>query len=226
MHKTPATAHTKADARQPLVIGIAGGIGSGKSTVARAFADLGCVVSDSDAQARAALDRPDIQAQLVSWWGDQIVGSDGSVDRQVVGAIVFGDPAQRSRLEGLIHPLVRRSRSELIEQAVASGAPAVIVDAPLLFEVGLDKECDAVVFVDVDRETRVARVRARNGWDEAELDRRENAQLALDEKRRRSDYSVSNMGDRTGLSRGVAEILGHLLRPMSFPIDHTSSDEG
>ena len=196
----------KASARAVPVIGLAGGIGAGKSAVARVMAELGCVVSDSDALARAALERDDVRAQLVSWWGDGVVGVDGTVDRGAVARIVFGDEAERLRLEALVHPLVRVSRGEAIERAEAAGARAFVIDAPLLFEAGLDAECDVVVFVDAPRAVRLARVRQHRGWDEAELARRESAQLGNDEKRRRADVVVA-IGEDAGLASRVGALL-------------------
>lgn len=204
---------TGAQAQRPVVIGLAGGIGAGKSTVAAAFASLGCVVSDSDAQARECLTRPEVAAQLVSWWGPRVLDASGGVDRRAVAAIVFADPQARARLEALIHPLIRASRDELIGRARAAGAPAVIVDAPLLFEAGLDGDCDAVVFVEAPRADRVERVRATRGWDEAELTRREAAQWPEDDKRRGSTHRIENRSaDREGLVAAARAILDDVRR--------------
>lgn len=201
------------DARghRPVVIGLAGGIGSGKSEVARALAEFGCVVSDSDKAAREALDRRDVRDTLVEWWGPEVLGDDGRIDRKRVAAVVFGDPEQRLRLEELVHPIVRQSRDELIDLASEAGAPGAVIDAPLLFEAGLDTECDAVVFVDAPRETRLNRVRETRGWDEAELERREKVQIPLDAKRRRSDYEVVNNADPEQLRLRVRRILDQIL---------------
>ena len=207
----PGPARAGSLAADPVVIGMAGGIGAGKSEVARAFAKAGCVVADSDKAAREALDRPDVREQLVAWWGDQILGEGGRVDRKQVAAVVFGDPAQRERLEKLVHPVVRQSRAELIAQARAAGAPGVVIDAPLLFEAGLDAECDAIVFVDAPRAVRVSRVRETRGWDEAELARREKVQLPLDAKRNRSDYEVVNDADPERLRAEARRILDQIL---------------
>lgn len=197
------------------VIGLAGGIGSGKSTVAGIFARLGCLVVDSDARARAALDRPDVRAEIVRWWGEGVLSPpDGSgtrkVDRAKVAQIVFSDAAQRARLESLVHPVVRQDRAEAVREGATAGARAVIVDAPLLFEAGLDAECDAVVFVDAARAARLRRVRESRNWDEAELDRREAAQLPLQSKRSRADYCVSNNGALPELEREVARVLAEI----------------
>jgi len=195
----------------PVVIGLAGGIGSGKSAAAEEFAALGCVVSDSDKLAREALDRPEVRDELVSWWGEEILNAEGRVDRKAVAEIVFKDTSRRERLERLVHPIVRASRDELIKTARSVGAPAVIVDAPLLFEAGLDADCDAVVFVDASIEIRLARVVRSRGWDADELARRESAQWSIEQKCDRSDHVVENAGDRGDLRAAVSAILERIL---------------
>ncbi len=195
------------DEPEPVpVIGLVGGIGSGKSAAAGAFEKLGCVVSDSDRAVREVLLRPEVRDELVGWWGEGILDDQRRVDRRKVADLVFREPFERRRLEALVHPLVRQSREELIARARASGAAGVIVDAPLLFEAGVDAECDAVVFVEAPRSVRLGRVRSR-GWDEAELDRREKAQMPLDEKRRRSDHVLLNEGTLEELESRVAKVL-------------------
>ena len=111
---------------------------------------------------------------------------DGRVNRKAVAEIIFRDATQRQRLEALVHPLLRAGRAGLRERA--KGAKAVVIDAPLLFEAGVDAECDTVIYVDSPREQRLARVRATRGWDEPELERREASQLPLEQKRRRSAH--------------------------------------
>ncbi len=201
-------------ARAPLpvpVIGLAGGIGAGKSEVARALADLGCHVIDSDQEARAVLERPEVKAQLVAWWGSGVLDAQGKVNRAAVAEIVFKNPVDRARLEGLIHPLVKLRRSEFRRGAEAARARAVVVDAPLLFEAGVDAECDAVIFVDAPREARLARVLSTRGWNEAELDRRERAQMPIEEKRRRSTHILKNTGTAVDLRRQTEVLLKSLL---------------
>jgi dephospho-CoA kinase len=187
------------------VIGLAGGIGAGKSEVARLLADLGCLVIDSDQQAREALDRPEIRDQLVQWWGREILRTDGLVDRSQVARIVFGHEDQRRRLEQLVHPLVRAKRADLIKQAVAAGARAAVIDAPLLFEAGVDAECDAVLFVHAPRELRLRRVEQNRGWAASELDRRQRAQLPIEEKLARSTHIIQNVGARDELKPQVLQ---------------------
>jgi dephospho-CoA kinase len=196
------------------VIGIVGGIGAGKSTVARIFEGLGCVISDSDASVREILTEPEIMEKLDSWWGEQVFAPNGTIDRSKVAKIVFGSDAERRKLEGLIHPRVHELRHELIRDAREQGVSGVIVDAPLLFEAGVDHECDAVVFVDTPREIRLARVKSTRGWDDSELDRRENAQLALEQKRKRSDYIVSNSGLPDELHGRVSRVLASIQKDL------------
>lgn len=193
------------------VIGIAGGIGSGKSAVGKAFEELGCVVIDSDREARAVLDRPEVRQTLVEWWGPGVVTADGRTDRKAIADIVFADAAQRTRLEELVHPLVRSQRATMKERAMAAGARGVVVDAPLLFEAGVDAECDVTVFVDAPRELRVQRVQSTRGWSEAELTRREASQMPLEEKRRRSALVIVNDGTTRDLRNRVAEAFRAIL---------------
>lgn len=198
----------EASEKKMAVIGLVGGIGSGKSTVARAFADLGCVVSDSDKAGAEVLTRAEVIKELVSWWGDEILDETGAVDRKKVAGIVFKDQAARERLEGLVHPLIHESRHALIEKCRAEGGiRAVIVDAPLLFEAGVDGECDAVVFVQTPKRIRAQRVQETRGWDEMELDRREKAQLGLEHKRQRADHIVTNGGSLDELPAQATRIL-------------------
>lgn len=194
----------------PMVIGLAGGIGSGKSAVAKVLAGMNYLVIDSDAEAKAALDRPEVLGQLVRWWGKDVATTEGRADRKAIAAIVFADPAQRARLEGLVHPLVKAGRAELVARAAAQGRPGVVIDAPLLFEAGSDAECDAVIFVDAPRAARLARVQATRGWDEAELARREIAQIPLQEKQRRSDTTVVNDGPPETLAERVGAALAFI----------------
>jgi len=201
------------DSAEPRVIGLAGGVGAGKSTVARMLGELGCVVSDSDAHARAALDRPEVRDRLVDWWGEEVVGADGRVDRRRVARIVFEDPEARKKLESVVHPLVHEGRMEDMERARAIGAPALVIDAPLLLEAGVDRECDAVIFVDAPEAVRRERVRRERGWDASELERREKAQIPMEQKRRRADYTVENAGDLAPLAREVEEVLRRIVGP-------------
>ncbi|MGD9690153.1 MAG: dephospho-CoA kinase [Phycisphaerales bacterium] len=194
------------------VIGLTGGIGAGKSEVASMFAELGCAVSDSDGQAKAALERPEVAQTLVSWWGREMLDALGRVDRRRVASIVFSDPEARARLEALVHPIIRREREAALLRAAAEERRAFVIDAPLLLEAGLDRECDAIVFVDTPRPERLARLAASRSWDEAEVRRREAAQLPVEEKRRRSGYTIMNHGSRADVLGQVRDVLEQITR--------------
>lgn len=193
------------------IIGLAGGIGAGKSTVAGILADLGCLVVDSDRLARQCLAEPEVRDQIVSWWGPAVANPDGSINRAAVAGIVFARPRERKRLESLVHPRIEARRRVLFDQAPA-GTLALVIDAPLLFEAGLAEECDAVVFVETDRATRLARLEASRGWNDQKLREREESQLALDEKRRRSDYVIINGGDLPELTEQISRILSEIVQ--------------
>ncbi len=197
------------------IIGIIGGIGSGKSFVGSLFAELGAVVINADDQVRRVYERHDVRTTIHQWWGDAAFLPDGGINRKAIAARVFTDTAQRTRLEGLIHPLVHEDRRQIME--AASSDPAVtgfVWDTPLLVETGLHKACDAVVFVDSPREVRLERVK-RRGWDETELTRREKSQLPLDTKRKISDYVLSNAADAASARRQVRTLFPTIIAKKS-----------
>jgi len=201
---------TSHDPRHRPTIGIAGGIGSGKSSVARILARLGCEVCISDDAARAVLDAPDVRAAIIARVGAHIASPDGSIDRAALGRAIFADAALRADIERIMHPRIEARRRAQFAAAPVS-TRAFIIDAPLLFEVGLERECDAVIFVDTPRAERLARVRATRGWDDAELARREASQIPLDEKRGRATDVVENSGDPAALEAAVARALDAII---------------
>lgn len=192
---------------EPIVIGIAGGIGSGKSAFAHALARQGLDVVDADTEAKEALEREDVRSRVEATWGSGVISSHGGVDRRALASIVFADEDERRRLEAILHPIVRSRCEELVSASERNGSRGVVIDAPLLFEVGLDAWCDAVVFVDADPEVRLERLSRTRGWDEAEIERREAAQLPLGEKRRRCRFVVqNNSGDLSVLEEEAVRI--------------------
>jgi dephospho-CoA kinase len=198
--------------RKPI-IGIAGGIGSGKSFVARLFGEMGCLVIDSDEQVRAAYREPRVRKMLKQWWGDEAFEQPGGeINRRFIGRKVFADEAERKRLEGLIHPIVNDLRKAAM--AAAADDPQVLAyvwDTPLLFETGLYRECDALVFVEAPAEARRERVARTRGWDAGELDRREKLQWPLDRKRELSDHVVTNTADADYARGQVRDVLSRIL---------------
>jgi len=191
-------------------IGLAGGIGAGKTSVANMLAELGCVVSDSDAAARQALLDPLIKKRISEWWGKDVLDESGEIDRAKIASIIFAETSKRRRLERLTHPWIEARRKELFASAPQS-TTALVIDAPLLFEAKLDRACDAVIYVDADETTRLARVTASRGWTPEQLAQREGSQLPLDEKRRRADYVVENQGDLGELKARVRRVLDQIV---------------
>jgi len=194
-----------------VVIGLSGAPGAGKSAAADALRERGCVVLDADREVRSLLQTEDVRDTLASWWGEGVLDEQGEVDRRAVASIVFSDDAERARLERLLHPLVIERQKEQIAEAAARGEQAVVLDAPLLMEAGIDRLCDAVIFVDASRETRLERVRAARGWGADELDRREKSQAPLEKKRSRADYIVNNDGDLPALHRQVRRAFATIM---------------
>ena len=198
------------------IIGLAGGIGSGKSTIARLFGEMGGLVLSADEQVRAAYGDPAVKSTIRSWWGDEVFDKVGEVNRRVLGRIVFENPEEKKRLEALLHPIVAQTRRGAMETAASDAQVlAYVWDIPLLFEVGLDRDCDAVVFVEAPLEERLKRVKATRGWDEAELLRREKLQLPLDNKRQMSNYIVQNTADVGFARRQVQDVLSTILTGQS-----------
>jgi dephospho-CoA kinase len=194
------------------IIGITGGIGSGKSYIARLFGELGCAVIDSDSQVRAAYDDPEVRRLLREWWGDADFNPDGTDSRAAIAQRVFGNAAELKRLEGLIHPLVAKARGELMQKLAHNGGVVAFVwDTPLLLEAGLKDQCDAVVFVDAPPELRLERVSRGRGWNSGELQRRENLQWPLDRKREIADYVINNAADAGDARSQVRDVLSRIL---------------
>ena len=194
------------------IIGIAGGIGSGKSTVASIFEEMGARVIDSDRLNHEVLNTPDVLATLQQWWGPRVVASDGTADRAYIGRVVREDTASLRQLESLVHPLIAQKSERLIAAwKVDPNVTAIIWDAPLLFEVGLDQRCDVVVFVDADRAVRIERLRhGRNGTPEDWL-RLEKSQKPLDFKKDKADYTIENNSNKESLRPRIREIFSRIL---------------
>lgn len=193
------------------IIGIAGGIGAGKSTVARLFEQVGCCLIASDQMIAAAYTHPAVKRAVAERFGEAVLDLAGRIDRKVIADIVFRDVDQRVWLEKLLHPVANQARMQVMEQAAGDpGVIAFVWDSPLLFEARLDELCDAVVFVDAPAADRRARV-AERGWDAGELDRREGAQLPLEEKRSRSGHIVSNATSSPATLEDVKGVLQTVL---------------
>jgi len=179
------------------LIGILGGVASGKSTVAGYLAELGAGLLDADRAGHEVLRLPQVEAAARQRWGEAIFADDQHIDRSRLARIVFapspGGPPERRFLEQLTHPLIRQRLAEKARQLAAQGVPAAVLDVPLLLEVGWNDLCNHLVFVDAPAEVRRARARGR-GWSDGEFAAREGAQADLENKRTSADAVIDNSG--------------------------------
>lgn len=176
-----------------LRIGVTGGIGSGKSTVASMFADLGAVVIDADAISREIVEpgQPALGA-LVAEFGPRILREDGSLDRGELASLAFAEPEGTRRLNAIMHPLIRSEAAAQVARAQDEGASVVVYDMPLLVETGQQDLVDVVVVVDVPEEMQVHRAAPR--FSEADVRRRIAAQATREERAAVADYVIDNAG--------------------------------
>jgi dephospho-CoA kinase len=192
-----------------VLIGLTGGIGSGKTTVSDLLGEWGAVVVDADVIAREVVAGGSAGlAAVAEAFGPDVIGADGEMDRERVAAIVFADPAARARLNGIVHPLVRARAAELTEAAPPG---SVVVQAiPLLAETGQRGNFDLVVVVDVDPELAVARLVEWRGMSEADARARVAAQASREDRLAIADVVLDNSGDLPHLEEQVAELWREL----------------
>ena len=190
------------------VIGLTGGIGSGKSTVARLLAARGARVIDTDRVAHDAyLPGTDAHRQIVETFGRGVVGAGGEIDRKALGALVFDDREKLARLNAIVHPYVGQEvRRQLdVARADTSRRAPIVLEVPLLIEVGWKRMVDRLWVVSVPRETAIARTMARSKLSRAEIERRIDAQMSDAERRRHADLVIDNSGTLETLETRVEE---------------------
>ncbi|MCX5795667.1 MAG: dephospho-CoA kinase [Elusimicrobia bacterium] len=186
-----------------LVVGLTGGIGSGKSEALRALRGLGAATLCLDEVAHRVLSKGGpAYGPVRRAFGAAVLGPDGEIDRRALGRAVFADARRRRRLERLTHPVILREMRRTVR---ARRRGLLVVDAPLLFEAGLEREFDLTVVVAAGWRARLRRLRRRDGLPVSELRRRMTAQLPLAEKARRADVVIGNDGTRGQLRRTVRE---------------------
>ena len=192
-------------------VGLTGGIGSGKSTVARMLEARGAVVIDADAIAREIVEpgEPALHA-LVEAFGDSIVADDGSLRRGELAAIAFASPDGTERLNAVMHPLIRAESERRIDEATREGAAIVVYDMPLLVETGQRDLVDFVVVVDVPVELQVERAVTLRGLDEADVRRRIQAQATREERLAAADVVIDNSGTVVETMAQVATLWHNL----------------
>ena len=192
-----------------ILVGLTGGVATGKSTVARMFKRCGAVVIDADRLAHEVVtpSKPAWHA-IVNTFGNEILNTDRSINRHALGSVVFRDKAKLRHLEQIIHPRVAREQVRLTKQAARENPKAVVIyDAPLLFEAGIDKRVDKTIVVTVDQATQIARLKKRNGLTESEARRRIKSQLPLAKKTARADYVLDGTLQRPALQKLVRQLF-------------------
>lgn len=193
------------------LVGLTGGIASGKSTVAKILQSLGAAIVNADDLAREVAE-PGHEAwkEIVASFGADILQSDQTLDRQKLRTLIFNQPEARKRLESIIHPRVRALAEERIRQYAAAGYPVVIYEVPLLFEGNLQEWLRPVILVACDVETQTARLQKRDHLTAAEAEKHIAAQMSLKDKRRLADYVIENNGSLEDLERQTRQILEKL----------------
>ncbi len=205
------------------VVGLTGGIATGKSTFAAALRALGVPVVDADALARAVV-APGAPAlrEIARAFGPDVLDATGELDRKKLGAIVFADPEARRRLEAITHPAIRQAMLAETARLAAAGHDLAFYDTPLLYEVGLDAVLDCVVVVWAPRDVQRARVVRRDGVSPADADARLAAQLPIDEKAARADFVVDNARE-ADLGPKAARLLGDLRRGLGRKLPNAAA---
>jgi dephospho-CoA kinase len=201
-----------------LMVGLTGGIGSGKSAVAARLAELGAVVIDADRLAREVVaPGTDGLAEVVAEFGPEVLDRSGGMDRAAVGRLVFGDDAARRRLEAIVHPRVRARTAELV--AAAHTEAVVVNDVPLLVEAGLAAAYELVIVVLAARDTRVARLARDRGMSADEAHARIAAQASDERRRAVADIVIDNNGTLAELTGRVDEVWRDVLVPRAAAVD-------
>ncbi len=195
------------------IIGIMGGIGSGKSTVAAEFARLGCAVIDADAIVGDLLTEQKVKSSLKKALGEEIIGEGGKIDRCIMAGIVFKSKENVEITNSIIHPLVFEQTKLLINKYNhCEDVKAIILDMPLLVEVGWDKKCDKLVFVDSSEGNRLARTGIKELKTEKNLKNRQKFQISLDSKAEIAHYTINNNSDLADLADQVVRIFSIIIK--------------
>ena len=190
-----------------LVIGLTGGIGTGKSEAAHHFEALGAKLIDADVVGHEAY-RPQAEAwrRVVETFGEGILGPDGEIDRRSLGAIVFSSPEQLAKLNGIMHPIMARMVQERVEDFGRQGAEVVVVEAALLFEAGWDSLVQETWVTDAPEDAVIRRLAQRNGMTEEEARRRVSSQMGREERLSRADVVIDNSSDVADMRKAIDEL--------------------
>lgn len=195
-----------------LRVGLTGGIATGKSTVGRMFVELGCHLIDSDNITHQLLEPGQaVHVAVVQAFGERILAPDGTIDRKILGEIVFNDPQARKKLNNLVHPAVVQRQQEWLSEVEAQDPRGIaIVDAALMIEVGTYKNYDKVVLVVCPPAEQRRRLRQRSGLSEEQIETRLRSQMPMEEKMKFADYVIVNSGSFEDAHREVERVYGEL----------------
>jgi dephospho-CoA kinase len=189
-------------------VGLTGGIGSGKSVVAAMLRDLGAATIDTDAVARKVVAPGSAGlAEIVARFGRDVLAADGSLDRDKLGKMVFGDPQARGDLEAITHPRIWQAVGERIQRETAKGTALLVVEVPLLFETNAQSMFAAVICVTASRANRIVRIKARSGYDEARIAGILDAQIDPAKQASMADFVIDNDGDLNETRRQVESVF-------------------
>jgi dephospho-CoA kinase len=195
-----------------ILVGLTGGVATGKSTVAKIFKQYGAVVIGADELARDVVKpgKPAWRA-IVTLFGKTVLNPDRSLDRQALGSIVFRNRTKRRQLERIIHPRVSREQQRLVRRVAKRKPHAVVIyEVPLLFEAGVDKRVDEIIVVTADRETQIVRLTKRNGLSRIEALRRIRSQMSLAKKIQQADHVLNGTLPRPSLRKQVGQLFKSL----------------
>jgi dephospho-CoA kinase len=196
-----------------LLVGLTGGIATGKSTVAAMFRALGCPLIDADVLAREVVEPGEpALAEITRKFGTGVLGADGRLDRKAMAALVFTDADRRRRLEAITHPRIRERLADRLAALARGGFDGVVIfDAAVIVESGGHRQMDRLVVVIADEATQLARLRARDGFSEQEALQRIRSQMPLAEKAKLADHVIDNSGDRAATEAQVRRVHAALL---------------
>jgi len=199
--------------RKFLLVGLTGGIATGKSTVSELLRQQGCEIIDADLLARDVVEpgQPALR-EIVAEFGQEVVSAGGALDRKKLGAIVFASPERRRRLEAITHPAIRALFMARLDELAEKGFGGIVVfDAAVMIESGNYKNMDRLVVVVADEATQMARLRGRDGTDDAESRRKIASQMPLAEKAKLADYVIDNSGTREATTEQVRRVFATLM---------------
>jgi len=192
-----------------LIVGLIGGIGSGKTTVAGFFRDCGAKILDADKIGHCALKLPKVKRAIVKIWGDEVLNKNGNINRCALAKRVFQSEKDIKKLNAILHPIIAE-KIDTITKKRTNYKKMIVIDAPLLIESGFSKKCDRLIFVHAPLNLRRKRTSLSKRWDKNEIVKRERFQLPLNKKRRVADFIIDNSKDKKYTFASVKHVVRSL----------------